>query len=538
MMKVRLVDGGQAGSRRGKWRVATAVLLLIALVVAAPCATTTRSSAAAPALSASQGGSAMRRAAVLDVLALLRSLPAQRARSDVAGDSFAAPELAAAVSGYKRFGIEPLTLPRTIWPYARSTAVARVDTGVKDSSGIRMAVVDGRLVNHPVAQALYGLENFESFVITKDTFFLTRARAHADRLIATRQAAGSAWFYPYRWDFAPHSQSQNNLAAPWYSAMAQGLALSLFTRLYEQTGASGYRTAANATWLSFGVVRSTSRPWVSYIDVSGYLWLEEYADYAPRLSSDRTVNGHLFALFGLWDYWRLTRSASVAALFDGAATTVRAYNASIRTVNWVSRYCLNHVVYVAEYHYIVGSQLQTLFGMTGNVAFARLMDDFRADYPKPSLSRAIQFKPGTYRLYRFDARGQVVAARTLTFAQASQASGNLRQRIKGRGIYYHISAGGLRDWWVAESPGHAVMLGTYLHIGYLYGRTVRLPAGTHRAYAFDSAGRQTNATTYSSTTPTAWQAARSGYFAGVLYYRISFGALAGYWLPAASITVT
>jgi hypothetical protein len=107
--------------------------------------------------------------------------------------------------------------------------------------------------------------------------------------------------------------------------MAQGIALSLFTRLYESTGAVGYRTAADATWASLLVSRSTSGPWVSYADAGGYLWLEEYADNAPRLSSDRSVNGHLFALFGVWDYWRLTKSSSAVAIFDGAATTLHAW---------------------------------------------------------------------------------------------------------------------------------------------------------------------------------------------------------------------
>jgi hypothetical protein len=175
--------------------------------------------------------------------------------------------------------------------------------------------------------------------------------------------------------------------------------------------------------------------------------------------------------------------------------------------------------------------------MTNNAAFARLIDNLRADYPAPSLSRTVRFAPGTYRLYRFGEDGTVVAARTLSLSRASQTPGDLRQRIKGRGIYYRLSAGALAGWWVAEDSGRAVMLGTYLQISYMYNRVVSLPSGTHRAYAFDSAGRQTGSTTTNSAT-TIWHTWRSGYFAGALYYLISDGALARYWLPAASITVT
>jgi hypothetical protein len=385
-------------------------------------------------------------------------------------------------------------------------------------------------------QAAYGIDNLESYVLTHDSFFLSRARAQANRLIATRAAVGSAWFFPYRWDFAVHGTEL--LRAPWYSAMAQGLALTLFTRLHENTKVAVYRTGAYASYLSMTASRSGTRPWVSFVDASGYLWLEEYADYAPVSYSDRTVNGHLFALNGVWDYWRFTQDASVAATFDGAATTMRAYADSTRTARWVSKYCLRHGVRSVGYHYLVMSLWQTLFGLTANTHFAQVVDALTVDYPFATLSRTIRLAPGTYTLYHFGDGGGILSSHVIAFPRGSSAPGDRRQRIYGREIYYRISGGGLSQWWIREQPDQVVMVGTWFHRGYVHARPVTLPAGSITGYVFDSAGNVTSRTSRTFAAVTQLHTLRSAYYNARLYYRISDGDLAGHWVRASAVSVT
>jgi hypothetical protein len=346
---------------------------------------------------------------------------------------------------------------------------------------------------------------------------------------------GTAWFFPYRFSFAVHGVDV--LASPWYSAMAQGLALTLFTRLSEVTGSVGYRSAATATWNSLTLLRSTSRPWVTFVDGSGYVWLDEYAAYTPRTYADRTVNGHLFAVFGIWEYWRLTGDPSAAHLFDGAVSTMRAYAGAIRTVGWVSKYCLSHGVMAAKYHPIVASQWMVLGGLTQSVHFARMMDAFRADYPPPPVSGRVTFAAGRHTVYRFDPAGRVTASSVLSLVHASQAPGDRRQRIRGHGIYYRIMAGGLAGWWVAEVPGSVVLLGRYDALTYRDPRLLSLPPGTHTAYEFDLAGRVLSTTTVTSATTSRWLTEHSVFANGRLYYLVEYGALAGRWVPAAVATV-
>jgi hypothetical protein len=88
------------------------------------------------------------------------------------------------------------------------------------------------------------------------------------------------------------------MQAPWYSGLAQGFALSLFTRLYELTGDDVYKTAAQTTFASFLVAGPLQSPWVADVDSGGHLWLQTY----PGSTSACVCNGHMVATLALYDY--------------------------------------------------------------------------------------------------------------------------------------------------------------------------------------------------------------------------------------------
>ena len=44
-------------------------------------------------------------------------------------------------------------------------------------------------------------------------------------------------------------------------------------------------------------------PWISGIDGDNYLWLEEYPDSDQP---NKTLNGKIFAIYGLYDFYQLT----------------------------------------------------------------------------------------------------------------------------------------------------------------------------------------------------------------------------------------
>ena len=118
--------------------------------------------------------------------------------------------------------------------------------------------------------------------------------AGANRLIRMRTVRDFAWYYPYTYDFALHGLPTQVQRAPWYSAMSQGMALDLFTRLAQVTGDPVWRDAADHTFESFLLPPKAGVPWVVHTDASHNLWLEEYPRW-PWTTSDFTLNGHLFA---------------------------------------------------------------------------------------------------------------------------------------------------------------------------------------------------------------------------------------------------
>jgi len=435
----------------------------------------------------------------------------------------------------KAFGYALEQVARDAYPYARGTPVARTDAGVHDAAGVRMARVNGTLYDHPVAQASYGLENLESYRLTNDGFYLTRAQAQADRLVSRAVRVGGALYLPYPFSFDLHGLTTQRVFAPWYSAMAQGQALSLFVRLAEVTGQAKYRTAADGVFASYLRPRGSATPWTVWVDANGYLWLEEYAGAHP----DRTYNGLMFGAFGLWDYHRLTGDDRARLLWDAAVTTVVAYAPTIRNAGWLSSYCLSHEWSVVEtYHLIHISQLASLYAMTHHPALARYAEVFLTDYPPPAVSGLVRFAAGTYVGYRFDATGKIVARTTVRLARTSSAPADQRIRIKGRaGMWYHVTAGSLRGYDVQERVGSVVLRGSYQALTWAPARTGRLAAGAPvTGYAFAADGSVTGSRRITPATATSFGVSRTAEWNAVRHGLAADGPLAGLWVPLTSVT--
>ncbi len=102
----------------------------------------------------------------------------------------------------------------------------------------------------------------------------------------------------------------------WISGMAQSQFISVQLRAYQLTKDKNFLLAANS---AFGYLVKPIRDGGTLDQTAGATWFEEY----PQVPSTHVLNGHMFALFGLWDYYRVTRSALARSLFlDGQRTAV------------------------------------------------------------------------------------------------------------------------------------------------------------------------------------------------------------------------
>ena len=239
---------------------------------------------------------------------------------------------------------------------------------VADANGVPLRQVGINRVYAPVTVAQWGLGMMVGFDRTGDPEYLRRAKLAADVFRAIGVRSGKAIYLPYTFSFALHGMRTQTLRAPWYSAMAQGQALSLMTRIYGATKDPADLATAQGLYLSLLHKGRGTAPWVTIIDRSRYLWLEEYAESTP----EHTLNGMMFAMFGLYDYYEATHDRNALNLLRGALTTIRYNSVKYRNPGSISAYCLAHRTRSLKYHHIHIAQLTLLTQMTGAPYFASL----------------------------------------------------------------------------------------------------------------------------------------------------------------------
>ncbi|MBF9131705.1 hypothetical protein I0C86_22470 [Plantactinospora sp. S1510] len=424
-------------------------------------------------------------------------------------------------------------LPDGIRPYHMSYAVPLVDPGVHDSSGVRMASLGGKLYDHPVAQAQYGLHLIEAYRITANVEYLNRAKKQAQRLIDRRVLHGGGWFYPYPFRYQLH-RSNDVYEAPWYSMMAQGQALSVFSRLFTATGEAEWKAAADATFASYLVPPQAGKPWGVYV-VGGNLWLEEYPN-PTEVKGDRTYNGHTFSAYGLWDYWVVTKDERAKVLLQGALTTTRDVYGDVRNRHWRSKYCLRHANDAGNYHTTHVTQHIQCFAITGDTIFAQVAELYYTDFPPHGITGTIMFQAGTHTGYRFDSAGTITASRKLTLERRSNAPSTARLKImRNEGIWYQISAGTLAGYYLKEVPQHSYQVGEAASIGYRILRPATIATSPLKAYTIDEAGNMTSeVTNYQVGDPVNLN--RRAVLNGVEHLRFADGDHAGKWVGYPTIT--
>lgn len=418
-----------------------------------------------------------------------------------------------------------------VWP--------RGGWGTRDSTGVRMFVWPGETKqwNHPVGQAQYAIHNLNSYRLTKDPVYLETARKNAQRLVDRRVESAGAWYYPYDFNFSVHGDTTQMLRAPWYSAMAQGQALSAFVRMFEATNDPQWRLAADATFLSLLQAPDSTAPFSSRVDTKGRLWFEEYPRY-PVADSEMVLNGHIFAMYGLHDYWQLTKDDNARKLFLGGLSTIeRSVLTEYRRPTWLSVYSLRHQVNTHSYHRIHIGQFLVLWRLTKDNRWVEAATAFRNDYPTEQQTGQLRITPKVRTIYKISSTGGIASSRTVSFARLTGAPYDRRQRLQGGPIAYRVTAGAYAGWWFPEGYGVAWGLGAIDQHGYFPETPVVFRGGTtFTAYRLDSAGNVAGSKTLtiSSTRVSGAPTRYSGVVLGRPSYYFYSGAFAGYWVPLQS----
>ncbi|SYZ72564.1 hypothetical protein TRIP_C20679 [Candidatus Zixiibacteriota bacterium] len=247
----------------------------------------------------------------------------------------------------------------------------------RDSEGVAMFSLDDKLYYHPVVICNKVFAFLDVYHRSGDRRWLDLARRNADRLIKESMIFDDAVFYPYRFDYKVNQRDEGLLKAPWFSGMAQGEALGVLTRLFLATGDSRYLEYARKTFKSLTRPAGQSEPWVTFIDSRGCFWIEEYPVWPPSM----TLNGFIYGLYGVYDYYELTKDPAAEKMLKDSFSTIKNYIPTFRRPGHASFYGLRFGHYSFQYHPEHIRQLQMLGRMTGDRFFFDWADSLRKDLP-------------------------------------------------------------------------------------------------------------------------------------------------------------
>ena len=199
--------------------------------------------------------------------------------------------------------------------YIDFTAAAKNWDGPFDEQGIPLRhYKEFGIQYQPVGIAQYALGNWELYLSTKQAQYREKFLRMADWFCKNLVIKGNFGVWEYHFDYPRY-----HLKAPWPSAMAQGEAISVLTRAYQLTQEKRYLECAALALASFEV--PIKEGGIRYRDKDGFIWYEEYSSL---VESPHVLNGFIFALFGLYDFYKLTGSKEAGALFNDGIRTLQA----------------------------------------------------------------------------------------------------------------------------------------------------------------------------------------------------------------------
>ncbi len=252
---------------------------------------------------------------------------------------------------------------------------AAFDDYAQDKNGVILFELNGQQYYHPVQIAQKMIHFIASYHRTGNYEYITKSELFAHKILERTLLSQGALFFPYDFDWTLGGFGIY-MKAPWYSGMAQGQLLSAFVRLYNITKKQEYLQASHEIFKSFALANRTSTPWIAYIDQEGYYWIEEY----PAIEPNHVLNGFIFAIYGLYDYYLMVKTDESKKLLQGAITTIAAHIKGYRREGKPSVYSLIHEVSYPFYHLVHTDQLKMLYKITGDSFFSDMATQFYNDY--------------------------------------------------------------------------------------------------------------------------------------------------------------
>lgn len=173
---------------------------------------------------------------------------------------------------------------------------------------------------HALSIAMWGIMNYHEYEETANDEarkqLINQYRYFCDTTHVVVSKDGKYMGLPYRFKF-------NDLEAPWYSGMTQGVALSYLYRYYDLT--NDKTALVKMKQIAGFMIRMQNDKGTIGKTPEGYLWIEEYPN---SKKSPQVLNGFINGLLGLAEYLEVFPGHTAARRIHDAA-----YNALIKTIH-------------------------------------------------------------------------------------------------------------------------------------------------------------------------------------------------------------
>lgn len=250
---------------------------------------------------------------------------------------------------------------------------------------------------YPVSIALYALGNFEVYLDTKNLDCKEKFLKQADWLvnnIKIKPKGFGIWEHnfilPY-YDFK----------IPWIHGMAQGLAISVLLRAYQLTSDKKYLNATEKAYKVFEV--DIANGGVRFVDEECNAWIEEYAILPPP----HVLNGFIFALFGIYDFYRVTKDEDALNLFKKEIVTLEKNIQGYDIGYWSLYNLLDKTPAAKSYHELHIKQLNVLYNLTKKEIFNEYATRWEKYYRSSQNVRRAAIKRGLNHIKKYGITGSV-----------------------------------------------------------------------------------------------------------------------------------
>ena len=233
--------------------------------------------------------------------------------------------------------------------------------GPYDDTGIPLFQSQGKLVHFPIFITLYGLGHVELYRTTNNENNLSKSIGVANWLCDYQQNSG-VWLTNIK-------VKKFGLHNPWPSAMGQGLAISMLTRVFQITKNEKYLDKA----------KKAIQPYQKTYDkggVAGYIGNLVIYDEYPSSLQCHVLNGFIFALWGLFDISRISGDETARRLYEEGLHTLNKILPMYDTGYWSLYHLAGGIKNPATipYHRLHVNQLNALYLMTNDSIYKEFAD--------------------------------------------------------------------------------------------------------------------------------------------------------------------